>query len=153
MVLLDMYCTISNIEIDIFFSPFFVPNNINLVLSFPKWMLSLLSTNQSHTLKKECWCLHQLLWHLCVGTINKSHLRKGTIHSLQPRTCHCHKIETKELYNRSVWYSTVDVSNIGILNFDIDLKSSIREVRFKLCNELKRKYFFNKILWFMVSNA
>ena len=30
-----------------------------------------------------------------------------------------------------MWYSTVDVSNIGVFTFDVDLKSSIREVRSK----------------------
>ena len=36
-------------------------------------------------------------------------------------------------------YSIVDVSNIRVLTFDTDLKSSIGEVQFKPCTELKRK--------------
>ena len=87
-----------------FFSRFFVSNNVYLVLPSPK----------------------------CAGTLNKSHLHKGTIHNLQPGTCKGPKIE-------ALWHSTVDVSNIVVLIFDIDLKSSIREVRFKPCNGLKRK--------------
>ena len=136
----------------------FCAKQYELSIVFPKMNAKFVINKPiAYAEKKNCWGLYQLLWHLCVGTVNKSHLRKGTIHSLQPRTCHCHKIETKGLYDRSVWYSTVDVSNIGILTFDIDLKSSIREVRFKLCSGSKRKFnqkhFFNKILWFLVSNV
>ena len=35
-----------------FFNRFFVPNNMHLALSSPKWILSLLSTNQSQILEK-----------------------------------------------------------------------------------------------------
>ena len=50
-------------------------------------------TNCKHS-KNCCWVLFQLLWHLCAGTLNKSHLRKGTIHSLQPEACHLHTVRT-----------------------------------------------------------
>ena len=33
---------------------------------------------------------------------------------------------------RSIWYSTADVSNSGVLIFDIELKSSIRDVQSQL---------------------
>ena len=88
-----LICTVPYLMLRLlsFLNRFFVPNNMHLVLSSPKWLLSLLSTNQS---KKFCWVLCQLLWHLCVGTLNQSRLRKGTIHSLQPGTCHLHIVRT-----------------------------------------------------------
>ena len=89
-----------NINITSYLHRFFA--NVYLVLSPPKGMLSLLSTNQNRKHSNKFWVLcHQLLWHLrasssiyLVSTQHKHRLRKRTIYNLHSGTCHLHIVRT-----------------------------------------------------------
>ena len=59
-----------------------------------KWMLILLSNNQSQTLKKISSFFARFLWHHFSGKLNKRHLRQRASHNLQLGTNHWHLVET-----------------------------------------------------------
>ena len=72
-IMLNVYCAISNIKITNF-SLYFVPNSMLFVFSFLKWILSLLSINQSQIFEKNCLGFYWLYRYCCVDTRNKSRL-------------------------------------------------------------------------------
>ena len=53
-IMLNAYCAISKYQDYQLFSLYFVPNSMLFVFSFLKWILSLLSINQSQIFEKNC---------------------------------------------------------------------------------------------------
>ena len=83
-IMLNVYCAISNIKITNF-SLYFVPNSMLFIFSFLKWILSLLSINQSQIFEKNCLGFYWLYRYCCVDTRNKSRLH-GLIRVLSVTT-------------------------------------------------------------------